>query len=375
MSFVKKAVKKVFSFVKKVVKSKYFKWVAIAALTFFTAGVAAGGFAAFTGVNSVGAFFTAVGQTMATGAASMASGLGFKGAAAKLASHGGAAAIQAGLTTTATSATGAALSSAAATGSTATGTAAGGIAASGGTNAAAVQGGLLTGKSGAVALSAKAGAAQAASIATTTASQLLPGVQATGLGQATTALTTTGASSAGMSSNVWKGIQVGFTAMAAAQARKKDKKGATFVAGGLSKGGSSTMGPTPFFVVGGPRGANAQLGDQDQGAPQAPATEKASVAGTLARQESQPGSRPSPQDRSSGGVLDLGKSRGPAEVPQTEVTGTPDQEGLQFAQGDPNAILSPEQQAIGEMRATSILSPRKKKSFEDRVFGGSLAGV
>mgnify|MGYP001814162153 CR=1 FL=1 len=58
MSFVKKAVKKVFKFVKKVVKSKIFKWVAIAALTFFTAGVAAGGFAAFTGVSSVGSFFT-----------------------------------------------------------------------------------------------------------------------------------------------------------------------------------------------------------------------------------------------------------------------------------------------------------------------------
>lgn len=71
MSFVVKAVKKVFKkvkkFVKKVVRSDWFKVVAVAALTVFTAGVAAGGWGAFTGVNSIGSFFGAVGSTMANG--------------------------------------------------------------------------------------------------------------------------------------------------------------------------------------------------------------------------------------------------------------------------------------------------------------------
>lgn len=71
MSFVVKAVKKVFKkvkkFVKRVVKSKWFKIAAIVALSVFTAGIAAGGFAAFSGVSSVGSFFSAVGSTMATG--------------------------------------------------------------------------------------------------------------------------------------------------------------------------------------------------------------------------------------------------------------------------------------------------------------------
>jgi hypothetical protein len=78
MSFIKKAVKKVFSVAKKVVKkvvktvkravkSKWFKYALMAAAIVFTAGVAAGGFAAFSGVSTVGGFFGAVGQTMATG--------------------------------------------------------------------------------------------------------------------------------------------------------------------------------------------------------------------------------------------------------------------------------------------------------------------
>lgn len=101
MSFVKKAVKKVFKFVKRVVKSKVFKIVAIAALTFFTAGVAAGGFAAFSGASGLSGFFTAVGQTIATGASSLASMVGLKGVSAGLAKYGGAAAVEAGLTATA----------------------------------------------------------------------------------------------------------------------------------------------------------------------------------------------------------------------------------------------------------------------------------
>lgn len=97
MSFVKKAVKKVVKFVKRVVKSDIFKIVAIAALTFFTAGVAAGGFAAFSGVSGIGSFFTAVGQTIATGASAMASLVGAQGLSASLAAKGGAAAAAAGL--------------------------------------------------------------------------------------------------------------------------------------------------------------------------------------------------------------------------------------------------------------------------------------
>lgn len=98
MSFVKKAIKKVVKTVKKIVKSKIFKYVVIAAAIFFTAGVAAGGFAAFSGVSSIGGFFTAVGQTIATGASAIAGGLGFQGASSTLAGYGGAAAEAAGLT-------------------------------------------------------------------------------------------------------------------------------------------------------------------------------------------------------------------------------------------------------------------------------------
>ena len=68
MSFIKKAVKKIFKVVKKIVKSKIFKIVAIAALSFFTAGIASGlGFSAFSGVSTIGGFFGAVGSTISAG--------------------------------------------------------------------------------------------------------------------------------------------------------------------------------------------------------------------------------------------------------------------------------------------------------------------
>lgn len=85
MSFVKKAVKKVFnvvkkvvkktvSFTKRVVKSKWFKIAVIVAASVFTAGLASGGFAAFSATGAfgaagggVGGFFAAVGSTMSTG--------------------------------------------------------------------------------------------------------------------------------------------------------------------------------------------------------------------------------------------------------------------------------------------------------------------
>jgi len=49
----------------------------------------------------MGGFFTAVGQTIATGASAIAGGLGFQGASTSLASYGGAAAEAAGLTASA----------------------------------------------------------------------------------------------------------------------------------------------------------------------------------------------------------------------------------------------------------------------------------
>jgi hypothetical protein len=94
MSFVKKAVKKVFKKVvkvtKKVVKSKWFKIAAIVGLSLFTAGVAAGGFAAFANVSTVGGFFGAVGTTMGTGWTALVGGL--TGAAVPGAGAAGAAA-------------------------------------------------------------------------------------------------------------------------------------------------------------------------------------------------------------------------------------------------------------------------------------------
>lgn len=93
MSFVAKAVKKVFkvvkkvvkkttSFIKRVVKSDWFKIAAVVALSVFTAGLASGGFAAFSGAmasaqaagaSALGSFFSAVGTTMSTGWAAITS--------------------------------------------------------------------------------------------------------------------------------------------------------------------------------------------------------------------------------------------------------------------------------------------------------------
>lgn len=80
MSFVVKAVKKVFKKIKKVAKrlwdNKWFRVAAIAALTVFTAGVGSAGFAAFKGVSTIGEFFGAVGQTMSTGWGAISNGIG-----------------------------------------------------------------------------------------------------------------------------------------------------------------------------------------------------------------------------------------------------------------------------------------------------------
>lgn len=296
MSFIKRAGKKVFKFFKRAVKSTVFKWVAIAALTLFTAGVAAGGFASFAGVASagggVGAFFTAVGQTMATGAASVASALGWQGGVNTFAAHGGASAIQAGFVSTATSATGEAIGANALTGQ---------IVKDGGA--------ALTSRGAAVELSAKAlaheqavaasslagvpqysVAADGTPVLATTGGGSVDGVfqsynaASTGIGQVQNALTTTG-TSAGMSSNVWKGIQVGFAAMASSAARS-EKRGRTFVAGGLSHGGSSELGPQPFFAIGGREVAEPDGPLDISQAPRASSIQGESVAGELARRDS-----------------------------------------------------------------------------------------
>lgn len=86
MSFVAKGIKKIFktvktvvsktmSFAKRLVKSDWFKVAVIVGLTLFTAGVAAGGFQAFNGVNTLSGFFGAVGDTMAAGFTQITTGI------------------------------------------------------------------------------------------------------------------------------------------------------------------------------------------------------------------------------------------------------------------------------------------------------------
>lgn len=93
MSFVKKAVKKVFravkkvgSFFKRALKNKWVQTALLVGASFFTAGLAAGGgWAAFSssmsaataaGSSSIGAFFSTVGSTIATGFSSVMSSVG-----------------------------------------------------------------------------------------------------------------------------------------------------------------------------------------------------------------------------------------------------------------------------------------------------------
>lgn len=75
MSGVWKGVKKVFKKAVKVVK-KYWKPIVAVALGVFTAGIATAGFAAFSGVSSVGGFMAAAGKTMAIGAQATMGSLG-----------------------------------------------------------------------------------------------------------------------------------------------------------------------------------------------------------------------------------------------------------------------------------------------------------
>jgi hypothetical protein len=357
MSFVKKAVKKVFKAIKKVVKSDLFKWVAIAALTFFTAGVAAGGFAAFTGVSTLPQFFVAVGQTMATGAASITASLGFKGASASLAQHGGAAAIQAGLTTSATSATGQALAADLITG-TVSGSA---------TVGAETLPLTLSAKGSAL---ASAEAAHALSITPAFISEA--GTAGSQLANVVAGLTTGPgaevAASSGGSKLMWNAIAGGAAAMVSKSSR--DKKRPTFVAGGLSHGGPAHAGPQPYFVVGGKRPES----EQTQVSAQSGAGDTNTLAGRLARKE-----RGGVQAlvTGNGGVLDVG---GPAKLAPSQVTGAPagvpvnDNAALAANAAPESRGVDSTQEFFKDFRSTSILSPRNNRSFEERIFGG-LAGV
>lgn len=244
MSFVKKAVKKVFKFVKRLVKNKVFQIVAIIALSVFTAGVAAGGFAAFSGVSSIGGFFTAVGQTMATGMASITSALGMQGTSAAFAAKGGAAAIKAGLVTTAQTAGSIATSAAAASAK---------AAAAGNTAAAAAQG--ATAK-------AAAGMAHTLPAAGTTAAK------AAAAGVAKTGVSSTFGKVAGQ--KVLGEVTIGQMATSAAlggiknmmdqDARKREFPNG-YVAGGTArKGGSYTGGVAGVDIS----GSTPQLADPEQ---------------------------------------------------------------------------------------------------------------
>ena len=71
MSFITKGLKKAWKFVK-----KNWKTIALVAAVAFTAGVATVGFAAFSGVGTIGGFMSAVGQTMWAGVAATAGSMG-----------------------------------------------------------------------------------------------------------------------------------------------------------------------------------------------------------------------------------------------------------------------------------------------------------
>jgi len=363
MSFLKKAVKKVFGFVKKVVSSKAFKWVAIAAAAFFTAGVAAGGFAAFTGVSSdIGRFFTAVGQTIATGAASVASGLGFKGASASLASHGGAAAIQAGLTTTAKTAAGVAISAAPPIGGQATGA----IAKTGG--------GLLSNSKGVVPLSAKA-----VTRSTVAASTDLAGSQ---LSKAMAGMTSSGvAGGSGINPIVWQGIGTAFNAMAASKARQNQRK-ITGVAGGVSHGGSTDPGPQPFFVFGGKEGANANPSNpaptQDQGTPpRQPPANTSTVAGQLAQRSAQ-GQRVNVDPRNADSGLFTAPNGPVAPPPGLLASRNPSQEETQNAQPRAGSGLLAQRSTndfVSNFQNTDPTGMQSNKELLDQLIRGSILGA
>lgn len=346
MSFVKKAVKKVFKVVKKVVKSKIFKIVAIAALIFFTAGVAAGGFAAFAGVNTVGGFMVAAGQTMATGAAAITGGLGMAGTSGALAAHGGAAATAAGLA-----------------GAPALGATLGTVASTTGVLAADVG---VTSLSGiAASATSGVGAVTGTAVAATPAFSLAATPAASGgfLNAAANIFSKPILGDVTFGQLATSAVTTGLGTVLKSKMDEKDNPNG-FVAGGLARGGGSDHKGLTGFEFGDPSG-----GRPDNTAIDAPVD---TLAGDLARApEEEEQAVPQAGDGIRGRLAERGLLGAPqeeqvAQGPQAPVApGAPQpQAGLTNPDGSPAAFQD---------QATQI-AYNPTTSIEDRLFGG-LAGV
>lgn len=346
MSFVKKAVKKVFKVVKKIVKSKIFKIVAIAALIFFTAGVAAGGFAAFAGVNTVGGFMVAAGQTIATGAAAITGGLGMAGTSGALAAHGGAAATAAGLAGAplGTALVGTVANTAgvlaAGEGLTAASLSTSSLAGLGGST---VTGGVALGTSAAQAAATASGGGGFLSAAANIFSKPILGDVTFGQ-LATSAITT------------------GLGTILKSEMDQRDNPN-TFVAGGLARGSGDDRVPgLSGYDFGEPEGATETAID-------APVD---TLAGQLARA---PEEEAPAQPQAGDGIRARLEQRGLLGQPQEEQVAqanplAPPAPGQQQAQ---QGLVSPDGSQPFQQQATQI-AYNPTTSIEDRLFGG-LAGV
>lgn len=274
MSFIKKHFKRVWKITKKIVKSKIFKYIVIAAAIFFTAGIAAGGFAAFgTTMAAAGGgipgFFSAVGATMATGASSLASMVGMKGLSASLAAHGGGMATAAGLAGAPVSAaaSGAFLSAGGGFAST-YGVGASTAAATGAASGAAAAGIGVTGTGIGVGAAGAAGAGSLAAAGAAGTGAGFAGTIGKFLAKPILGNVTTGQLLA-------NGVTAGFTAVLQSKANKEDLPNG-YVAGGLARGGPSEAPPAISYEFGQPTTPESTMAGQAQ---------QPSVASTLANQQ------------------------------------------------------------------------------------------
>jgi len=319
MSFIKKAFKKVVKVVKKVVKSKWFKYIAIAAAIVFTAGVAAGGFAAFAGVNTVGGFMTAVGQTIATGAASIAGGLGFQGASASLAAHGGAAATAAGL--------------------------AGAPAASSLTLAAVEAGNILSPVVvGGKAITVAGAAAPAGSGIATYAGNLMSKPI---LGDVTVGQLGAGA------------LQTGLT-MALTGGKDKKEFPNGYVAGGLARGGSSEA----------PEALHFQTGEAPEG-PTTPQDSLVEQGPSVAKQLAQTNIEQSQQrqDESAGRIRDLIAARGPYGSEQPSLVEQESTFAQESSRTDPRLVVDQPGQAQAQPQGRTFQDQSSQIQYDPRREG------
>jgi hypothetical protein len=273
--------------------------------------------------------------------------LGFKAASAKIGTYGGQAALSAGLTTTATSASGVALETL-------------------GSSYYAAGGGSIVGDVSAKGI-ARLAASSAAASGTTAAASGGTGIErvVSGLGKT---------SGNGGNGAIWKSVQTAATLMAQSKIAKADRKGPTFVAGGLSHGRTSGAGPQPFFVVGGPRGTNAETGRGTP--PRAPNADQPTLAGQLARQPAQGSGGPTPPQYQGSGLLAAEQGGGgqqPADpqqglVPEGFAQTEQSQQFNLLPEPDLNA---PANEFFDPYRSTSILGQqRERRSLEELIFGG-----